>query len=212
MFSYIYLGLYSDLDFENFQSINALLDEHSLVVGQEPFEHAHVWENKEFAICNAILASRPGHPFWQTVFSEIIKHQGNFFDPVTTTGPSMIRKSYLDYNSSKYAAQYPVWLAPVPLFYPLFSSSGMRSACNGNFPSWLWDVKSNTKRLFDLPIRSLHEGTCNNLRARDFKNSPIGPESIAAHQWSHTWSADGLQSYLERKSFSQIIPHEILLS
>ena len=107
----------------------------------------------------------------------------------------MIRQAYLNYNSGSEAARDPIWMAPAPVFYPLHAApEALRQSCSGQ-----------------VPDGSLKKAMCDVLRAREYKNLPIGPETIAAHQWSHIWLGGEVQNYRERTPISHIIPKDMLL-
>src|SRR5688572_6703238 len=86
-------GLYVDLDFECFQPMDTLVASGDLVLAPEPAEHQDilVLKNSEFQrlISNAWMASRPGHPFWEHVFRELLV-QRNQPDTLDATGPFLL--------------------------------------------------------------------------------------------------------------------------
>ena len=94
---YEYGGVYADIDFEALKSMNSFIDEngHSkdgikngCIIGQEPFEHAHILYNKKRLICNAIMISCAKHPFWLLVFQELMLRKN--IKTVRATGPKML--------------------------------------------------------------------------------------------------------------------------
>ena len=74
-FMYVFGGVYADMDFEALRSFDALVDPpespegggvaNELLLAKEPELHARLLEGKASFVCNALLASRPGHPFWR---------------------------------------------------------------------------------------------------------------------------------------------------
>ncbi|MBU1100160.1 MAG: hypothetical protein KKA84_07125 [Bacteroidetes bacterium] len=94
-------GVYVDLDIECLQKIDPLLYEKEFVIGEEPPIHAKYCGIKQ-VICNAFMASVPGHPFMAAVLKEIktcdSSFNGKANDVLTTTGPLMITKVYNNNN------------------------------------------------------------------------------------------------------------------
>jgi UDP:flavonoid glycosyltransferase YjiC (YdhE family)/mannosyltransferase OCH1-like enzyme len=93
-------GLYVDMDFECFRSINPLLAGKQLVFGLEPSSHLDAiiarQRNLDRIIGNAFMASVPGHPFWEHVFKQLVanhKLQG----PLDATGPFMLTRAIASY-------------------------------------------------------------------------------------------------------------------
>jgi mannosyltransferase OCH1-like enzyme len=64
-------GLYVDLDFECLRPISPLLDGAAVVLGLEPAVHAEdqAVQSRGLSriVCNAFMASTPGHAFWEHV-------------------------------------------------------------------------------------------------------------------------------------------------
>ena len=91
-----YGGLYADLDFECFQPMDKLVAAGDLVLAPEPAEHKDIQIVKDRGldqvICNAWMASRPGHPFWDHVFRELIA-QRNQRDTLDATGPFLLTRA-----------------------------------------------------------------------------------------------------------------------
>ena len=115
---YKYGGVYADLDFECISPLISLLANHSAVIGQEPIEHARV-HGKNRMVCNAWMASEPGHPFWHAIISEIHKRHAEGVDNVMgMTGPVLVDDVYEHYSKS---GINPVYLAPVEALYPLLA-------------------------------------------------------------------------------------------
>jgi len=73
-----YGGLYVDLDFEALRPIAPLLDGAEVLMGVEP--EAHFREAPHAAmlgitriVCNAFMASVPGHPLWEQCFAQLLR-------------------------------------------------------------------------------------------------------------------------------------------
>ena len=100
---YHYGGVYADLDMECLQSFEPLLRRHSqhfsCVFGAEPHRHANNQGQRNLLICNALMISRPRHPFWLAVMKELREQVDGLLDwgsltPVDTTGPVFLTRLY----------------------------------------------------------------------------------------------------------------------
>ena len=64
-----YGGVYVDLDFECLRPLDSLVAGRQIIFGLEPESHAQRAPVKERGldriVCNAFIASIPGHPFWE---------------------------------------------------------------------------------------------------------------------------------------------------
>ena len=68
--------MYADLDFEALRPLSRLLEDPTLadvgvILGQEPYAHSRVLYDQPRMLCNAIMISCPGHPFWAAVIKEL---------------------------------------------------------------------------------------------------------------------------------------------
>lgn len=74
-----YGGVYVDLDFECLRPIDDLVVGQELVMGLEPASHADEpgvrSRGLDQIVCDAFIASRPGHPFWERVFELLVRYQ-----------------------------------------------------------------------------------------------------------------------------------------
>ena len=90
-------GVYADLDLECLRPIDSLLTERQLVIGLEPSQHSL----RELAsarglndiLCNAFMASVPGHTFWDTVAEQLQRYAGEA-SPLDATGPFMLTRAW----------------------------------------------------------------------------------------------------------------------
>jgi hypothetical protein len=88
-------GLYVDLDIAALRPADELLDGHDCLLGTEPKLHAERLRGVDQVVCNAAMASEPGHPFWEKMIGEIRERstQGRE-DPVWMTGPLCLQAAY----------------------------------------------------------------------------------------------------------------------
>lgn len=93
-------GLYVDLDFECLRPIGPLLDDDRVIVGLEPVTHANDTAVRSRGlsqiVCNAFMASPPGHRFWEHVLDRMAT-----YDPagpvLDTTGVFMLSEAVATY-------------------------------------------------------------------------------------------------------------------
>lgn len=95
-----YGGVYIDLDFECLKPFDKLLTGKQIVLGLEPPAHLdlHLAKERDLSqiVCNAFVASVPGHPFWEHVFKQLIAcHRAP--GPLDATGPFLLTRAYESY-------------------------------------------------------------------------------------------------------------------
>lgn len=110
-------GLYADLDFESLRPIDGLLAGRELVLGCEPPEHVALAAPRARGltriVCNALIASIPGHPFWEHLLEHLVAcHQ--LPDPLDATGPFLLTRAV-----DSYPDRDRVTIAPAELLYPI---------------------------------------------------------------------------------------------
>ena len=87
-----YGGLYVDLDFECFKSFEPLLNDYDLVLGRMKSDYL-----VRHCIPNALMASIPRHPFWQSVIRALSKRKDmNCVE--LATGPAMLSTTLVRYQ------------------------------------------------------------------------------------------------------------------
>jgi hypothetical protein len=93
-------GVYADLDVECLRPIDPLLAPDAVVLGVEPPSHSQQQAGGVARIvCNAWMASPPGHPFWQHLRA-MLKVAGSEANPRDATGPYLLTKAIDSYQSS----------------------------------------------------------------------------------------------------------------
>lgn len=110
-------GVYVDLDFECLRPVDALLEGRELVLGLEPQAHAALPVVREHGlrriVCNAFMASRPGHDFWEHVLRRLVAHRHER-DPIRAAGPC-----FLTHALDAYPEPARITLAREEQIYPL---------------------------------------------------------------------------------------------
>jgi len=112
-------GLYVDLDFECLQPIGPVLDGATCVLGCEPRLHAERLHQRPRLLCNALMASTPGHPFWPRVHAELLRRAtgSDGSNPVESTGPMVVDATYLAWTGDDIRLVDPDVFYPVPDIY-----------------------------------------------------------------------------------------------
>ena len=111
-------GLYADMDFECLRPFDdALLARGPVLIGLEPAQHAERdlarSRGLERILCNALMASVPGHPFWHCVIAELRARRAEAM-PLDATGPFMLSAAF-----ERYEARGDIALLAPELLYPL---------------------------------------------------------------------------------------------
>ncbi len=112
-----YGGVYVDLDFECFRPLEPLLSGKTLFFGLEPEEHARLQSTDRhrvsWIVCNAFMASVPGHPFWEHSFKQLIAYH-KAPGVLDATGPFFLTRT-----CRTYANQSEIHLEPPETLYPI---------------------------------------------------------------------------------------------
>eukprot|EP00668_Euglena_longa_P011243 GGOE01013631.1.p1 GENE.GGOE01013631.1~~GGOE01013631.1.p1 ORF type:complete len:417 (-),score=22.98 GGOE01013631.1:70-1320(-) len=174
---HLFGGLYVDMDFECKAPFRSLVSRFEGFLSSEPQIHAKLLEKREGVfVCNAILASRPGHPFWLAVMDSIraAVQAGQHEDPVSLTGPRRIHKVFQE-NAS---ARSGIKLLPEDYFYPEVAK---------------WNI-ANLERACII-ITTFNQRECQQLR--EHPNGMYTNNTHAVHHWECTWCrGDRSDSYL----------------
>jgi len=115
---YHFGGLYVDMDYECIEPIDSLLDDSTCCMGLEPSEHA-IENRKNIILGNALMASVPRHPYFDTIIKTIKQGEMRRFpnkalQVMETTGPFMLTRMYENYPNKD-----EITLLPAELIAPL---------------------------------------------------------------------------------------------
>ncbi len=92
-----YGGLYVDCDFECLKPFDPLISEsQGCILGYEPDLHSKRLYQGNDLVCNAIMASVPGHRLWEHIFS-VLKKSRYHGDVMDATGPRMLQRGLESY-------------------------------------------------------------------------------------------------------------------
>lgn len=88
-------GVYVDLDFECFRSIQPLLQDRDCVLSVEAEEHKRIHQ-RQLIVSNAFMAAAPGHLLFAAVINDLCCHRSRETVPdrivLDTTGPMMLTR------------------------------------------------------------------------------------------------------------------------
>ena len=193
LYMHAFGGVYADLDFELVQPLEPLLEmitrrkEAGAILGSEPDAHAMLLERRPRQVCNAILASQPGHPFWVWVVRRMLKNiqSADMNDPVGSTGPRMLEVALAEWEAVHGNDTARAYVAPPQLFYPIWDvtqASTFKDRCQPTSSDWEhWDV-------YTPEIAEKIKVLCKQLEADAFEpRVPDDGTAFAAHHWAHTW-------------------------
>lgn len=114
---YHYGGVYVDLDFECIKPIDPLLEGKQVVLGTEPDAqmdvHLPLIQPFQKMLCNAFMASRAKHPFFEHVLKQLIVYR-RAPNPLDTTGPFFLTRAHNDYR-----AHWEIEIVSDDLLYPV---------------------------------------------------------------------------------------------
>eukprot|EP00475_Leptophrys_vorax_P032366 TRINITY_DN4982_c0_g2_i1.p1 TRINITY_DN4982_c0_g2~~TRINITY_DN4982_c0_g2_i1.p1 ORF type:complete len:358 (+),score=65.72 TRINITY_DN4982_c0_g2_i1:42-1115(+) len=180
---YVYGGVYADIDFECLKPFAPLAESFDLFLSSEPTDQTMALSNKPQIACNAIMGSRPMHPFWLKVLNTIKDKidRNDCGDPVDCSGPRMLQKVYENYVSESW--DEPVSMLPSQYFYPELAS------WNGHIPRNCETLEREGKY------------TC--------RKSAGNWKSFAVHHWACQWCRG--HNAQKKEDIANIIPPGLLL-
>ncbi len=151
-------GAYFDLDMESIRSIDPLVSSGRIVLGLECSEHRQQFRPQPARlICNAVMISPPGEPFWRDLMQYIAGHYHDWRwwwhrGPVYRTGPMALTR-FVDGLGE--TAAHRVDILPSCAFFPMSDH---------------WN---------DGRVVSGYESISRDCESLD--------DTYAVHLWSHSW-------------------------
>ena len=183
-------GVYADLDVELLKPLGTLLraarvQNASVLIGQEPLAHAVLLEGRRRQVCNAVLVSARGHPFWLDVLRRVASG-GAHADPVSSTGPRMLEAAVKAWQAKRQAREPKasgsgaVVVVPPDTFFPTWDpmqAVSFRQRCEGR----AWATRNKE-------LAAASASVCAKLRADKFLPTvPTDGSAFTNHLWAHTW-------------------------
>jgi mannosyltransferase OCH1-like enzyme len=186
-------GLYADMDVEALKPLDDLAHQHHCIIAQEPWPHTVIYWHKTRLACNALMAARPKHPFFNLVLEHLPSNaaRGGKGEVMDKTGPKMIDRLVTEYEKLKKKN---------------FMSS--ETLYLGNPNSFLPTIAGNVLRLVKIKCKSkqsnaLAQKICDQLKRENFANK-IPAEAITDHKWVHTYY--GIDKKKSENIF-KLVPH-----
>jgi mannosyltransferase OCH1-like enzyme len=161
MYLYTYGGIYADMDFECLKSLEPLLTQkaqsYDILLGSMKT----TWSQRNHAIPNAILISKPHQDFWLVLLRnmESAARRNPHGGVEELTGPVILAKTYWTY----WTGSSRICILPAQTFYPLS-----------------WNLANHERQ------RSLHQSR-NNPRELTLHMQEKYPDSFAITYWTHSW-------------------------
>ena len=167
---YHYGGVYVDLDYECVKPLDPLLTGKQVVLGTEPDAHmnGHLPTIRPFdkMLCNALMASQAGHPFWEHIHKNLIAYR-RAPDPLDATGPFFLTRVYESYQARETISivsedvLYPITVAENQerfLLNPVDRGRIAQNAYGIHHWSCTWWQESRVTRAEQIAVSILSEG------------------------------------------------------
>ena len=163
-----------------------------VLFGQEPYAHARLLMDKAHVACNALLASKPLHPFWLLLLSMVKEavDRGES-DPVSSTGPRMLQRAY-----QRWRLEFGIWEGRDPgvavrmlepeVFFPKLATWNRANIYDGPCASWHLRGRSTSK------VKRGKKGQlCADIESVGWERYANGHlftnETVAVHHWFFNW-------------------------
>jgi len=141
-------------------------------------------------VCNAVIASAPGHPFWLAVLRRV-ERGGAFADPVLTTGPRMLEVVFNEWTGRHGGDAGGVVVVPPDTFYPTWDpmqAETFRQRCRSQASSMTTRFRRRSAGKRGGGDIEGYDAVCARLRREGFVPTIPGDGSAYAnHLWTHTW-------------------------
>ena len=199
LYMHAYGGVYADLDVELLQPIQPLFDRlcatsnSSAIIGQEPLAHSVLLESKPRQVCNAVLVSARGHPFWLWALQQIISSfdSNPDSDPVGSTGPRMLEGLVLRWQAVHARTSGGLMVAAPETFFPSWDPMQEEAFINHCKDVAARERERNATAAARLEpdglLATAHQ-VCQVLARDGFKPTvPTDGSAFTDHHWVHTW-------------------------
>lgn len=173
-------GLYADIDMEARQSFDSLTEGHMTFFGVEPDAHSFFLNAQNQTVCNSIMASAKGHPFWS-----------GFMDYIEAEAAS--RAACTRYSDGTNAPEHGAVALTGPKIMERFLKVYLETADDITvFPDYYFmpevapyqrePLKEKCDNRMILNSKTIE--LCDLLASNEFKGKPEGPETYALHHWT----------------------------
>eukprot|EP00041_Stephanoeca_diplocostata_P038896 m.1565877 g.1565877 ORF g.1565877 m.1565877 type:complete len:453 (-) comp25288_c1_seq19:1672-3030(-) len=176
-------GVYADSDVQALQSLDALVMRHDAFVGVEPSAHSLFFYGQNQTLCNAIMGSKKGHPFWAGFMQFITRRMvelvhadvlNSKFDVIELTGPRAMQDYWDQYSQSTGGAVQPLTVLDDINFMPLvayYQRHRLQGYC---------------RELGNVLVPAAAE-ECRRLEANDYVGKEYSNETYTVHHWTCSW-------------------------
>ena len=169
-----YGGLYADIDVECLRPLDDITSKHSCVLPEEHHAHSYLLHRRSppANVVNAVMACRPGHPYFWKVIKELPRQQTQS-DLLYQTGPFLIDAVLRKYmNNSTRPSEDNVAVLPPEVFNPTYDNTNLQR------------FKQKCKNTAHLLTHERE--VCNTFIATNYANIPSN-SSYTNHRWVHTY-------------------------
>ncbi|KAH3705717.1 hypothetical protein DPMN_080795 [Dreissena polymorpha] len=220
---YEFGGIYADLDFECFRPLDPVTRKYAAIFPLEPFEHSTFRLKIPFLLNNAIMMTRPRHPFLKFMIDNLMAFQMQM-EQFDVAGPCFVTTNFVLYNKLKVDDLYNLSATPdgmSPYFYKGSMDETDENAVyvpNTHFfmntlsTSGLHEQYFTETCLHLSPDSStLLKRGCNELRRRKSRDSESHFRfTFTMHHWSETYSPSWTKVEHTYTNIRSIIPASIL--
>ena len=143
-----YGGFYFDLDVEPHQPIPEEHRRREVLLVREPVEHTS-YPPVDDLLCNGILASTPGHPFWIELMEYIRRHyqRGGSDRVLPNTGPVALTRFVNEYYPS---LQVELTINFACHYFPRTKTGQVSKACQGIDPITIVQMDEGSRWGYDF--------------------------------------------------------------
>ncbi|KAH3705669.1 hypothetical protein DPMN_080746 [Dreissena polymorpha] len=220
---YEFGGIYADLDFECFRPLDPVTRKYAAIFPLEPFEHSTFRLKIPFLLNNAIMMSRPRHPFLKFMIDNLMAFQMQL-EQLGVAGPCFVTTNFVLYNNLKEDDLYNLSATPdgmSPYFYKGSMDETDENAVYVPNTHFFMNTLSTsglneqyfTETCFHLSPDSstLLKRGCNELRRRKSRDSESHFRfTFTMHHWSETYSPSWTKVEHTYTNIRSIIPASIL--
>ncbi len=182
LYLYAHGGIYADMDFECLKPFDTLLEQNAsngVLLGCMA-DYANEADSPVNNVPNAIMLSKPRHPFWLCMAHVLMNRYGGRADQ--ETGPNALRDAYLSFTSGAYetADWYKKIVSDLPQDLKPCNSGPIKIVKS----VVLYPIPWGREDLRVLNDEMLHS---KDRMASSEKMRDLYPDSYAATYWTHSW-------------------------
>lgn len=198
---YDYGGFYMDLDVEVLKPLDIWTYLSPSILSQENYEHSYIiHKKKENTIVNAVMATRPKHPFYLMLQNNLKIYKNKYYRKVLeSTGSFFVNEIYKLYGNSLTVIHPKYWF---PTFDPI-QHDDIFKYCNNQ--------KYNEYRNSSSVLWRAFDDICRGHIEKEFRNRPY-VDSFLNHHWVHTHVQEAKFKSENTKSVYSVAPNLVRVS